>query len=142
MGVAYVYLSESRVMVSTYWGVTTPAETRAMRARRAADPARAGAVAHVIDLSAFETSTATPRDEAMTFIKLGSEYHDIYGMIPTVVIAPRDHVFGLGRIFESVANMHDPDRNVVVVPSWEAAAEQLGMELAAARAAADAARRA
>jgi len=140
MGAAHFFHHDTRTLVSLYWGRTTPEETVAMRRARAADPDRASALAHVIDLTDFEGSTASPAAETSTFSSLGAEYASVYGPLRTVVIAPRAHVFGEARAFEIQATAGVPAAPVRAVLTWEEAERVLEMDLASVRDAIDARR--
>ncbi len=133
MGAAHFFHRDTRMLVSMYWGRTTPQETVAMRRARAADPDLASAVAHVIDLTDFEGSSAPPSAETKTFSFLGAEYAEIYGPLRTAVIAPRAHVFGEARAFEIQVTAGVPTAPVRAVLTWEEAEPFLEMDLTAIR---------
>lgn len=142
MSAFYFFDTASRILVSVYSGRTDPAQTRQMRRARAADTARASAVAHVIDMTEHEGSRASPSEEVATISRLGAAYADTYGSLPTVIIATRPHVFGEARVFEQQALAADPSGRIRAVASWDEAAEFLQLDLTGTRALADRRRRA
>ena len=132
MGATYFYLPEGGLLVTAYWGRTQISESEAVREARALGFARHGARAHVIDLSELEGTTSPPSVESATFRALGDAYVKTFGLLPTVVIATRPHIFGQARIFETVVGLHAGNPRVAVVRSWHDAAGFLGLDLAAA----------
>jgi hypothetical protein len=128
MGSTYFFQPEDGLFVTAYWGRTTLAESNEMRRARAADPDRLKARVHLIDLSEYTGTNATPEAETELFRALGTVYPDTFGDVPTIIIAPRAEVFGQARIFEtSVSQQHGP--GVKVVRSWKEAEVMTGADL-------------
>jgi hypothetical protein len=132
-GATYFFLPEIGLLVTSYWGRTTPPHTRRMRERRQSDPCLPDVRAHLIDLSLLEGTTATARAEADTFRSLAKPYARTFGPIHTVILAGAPHIFGLARIFEIAASLETPPIPVHVVSTWEAAAAALPFSLDSAR---------
>ena len=133
MPATYFYLADLGLLVTAYWGVVDPQASQRVRDARAADPARGLARAHLIDLSQLERTTGTGHSEAETFRALGTVYAATFGTLPTAVLASAPHIYGLARIFETVAGLQQPPVPVRVFRSLGEAAEFLGVDLAEAR---------
>jgi hypothetical protein len=132
-GATYFFLPETGLLVTSYWGRTTPLHTRTMRESRQSDPCLPHVRAHLIDLFLLEGTTATARAEAETFRTLAKPYARTFGPIHTVILAGAPHIFGLARIFEIAASLETPPIPVHVVSTWEAAAAALPFSLEPAR---------
>lgn len=134
MGATYFFLPEASLLVTGYWGRVDVAASQRVRRARAGDPGISRARAHVIDLSLLEGTTTSTRVEGDTFRALASVYVQTFGPLRTAIVAGPTHVFGLARIFETVAGLQDPPVPVRVVRTWADAAAFLGLDLAAAQA--------
>ena len=132
-GATYFFLPASGLLVSGYWGRTTPADTKRMREARAADPCLPDVRAHLIDLSLLVGTTATAKAEADIFRVLAARYGKIFGPIPTAIHARAPHIFGLARIFQTTSDLQNPPIPVKVVSAWKEAERLLNIDIMPAR---------
>lgn len=133
MGVTYFYLADSSLLVSGYWGLIDPPDSEQMRKARAEDPGRKVARWHLIDLTLLKGTDAPVRTEAQIYRSLARRYAEIFGPLRTVIIAESEHVFGLARIFETVASLQVPPVPVQIARNWAQAEQLMALDLGAAR---------
>jgi hypothetical protein len=134
VGATFFLLADTGLLVTAYWGLTDPAESQVVREARAAVAGQQDLHAHVIDLSQLQGTVVSARAEADVFRSLATRYAGTFGPLPTAVVAPAPHVFGLARIFETVGGLQTPPLPIRVVRSWGEAETFLGLDLQAAAA--------
>jgi hypothetical protein len=134
----YFVMSPGNLMVTSYKGMIVREESQRMRVGRDAILVAGGATRHVIDMTELLGTDIPARDEAEIYRTGAINYVARFPTLPTALIAPTPHTYGLARIFEIVARLNLKEPVIRVVRSWDDAAAFLGVDLTEARARRDA----
>ena len=130
---------EQRLVVTCYWGEVRTADVATVRRARELDAGLAAAGAHLVDatgITNLELSAPETREVA-SYVTNGK---DGTSRLPTAIIASSDVVFGMGRMFGLRVEVLRDSEQIRVFRTWEEAACWLQLDLAGARALAEAMR--
>jgi len=114
--------SEQRILLLAYEGDIRGREIEAANQKMAEHVVRLKPVGGLADLTAIRTFNVTAEDMRRVALQ-PSPYPP---ETPRFIIAPTDHLFGMARMYEIIADR--PPEKLKVVRSWQAALAELGVK--------------
>lgn len=126
MTVRYTYDEKENFILTTFSGILTDEDLETQAKAVAADPRVRPGAREIVDLRAVEQVEAST--ESIGFIiVMDKEHRDKFEGMKTAIVAPRDLLFGLSKIFEVLSEVENAPSTVKVFRTMPEARNWLGI---------------
>jgi hypothetical protein len=127
MSVEYTYDEKNNVLYTRFYGVVTNRDFKDQGEAISKDGRIKPGVRELVDLSGIEGTEASQNGLAHN-IQIDNTVRDKLAGMRTAVIAKTDLLYGLARVYQSMAEVNDSPAAVEVFRSEEEARDWLGLQ--------------
>ena len=126
MSVSYTYEEDTHYLYTKFYGVLTDADLQGHAQAVVDDPLIKGEIKEIVDLRDVESVEATT-DSISEIINIDKLHIDKLSEQKTAIVAPRELLFGLSKIYEVLYELADAPARVKVFREINEARKWLGL---------------
>ena len=127
MSVEYKYDEEKKFLYSRFYGALTDEDLRAQAQAVADDPRIQPGVKEIVDLRGVDTVEAST-DSIGVIINIDMEHSEKLAGQKTAIVAPRELLFGLSKIYEILYELSQAPADIKVFRDIGEARKWLGLK--------------